>query len=50
MHLCNKQKLPSVGDFVYVKEKNRPEYPRQGAIIDGVNDTLNGRLYLAKRM
>jgi hypothetical protein len=50
MHLCNKHKLPSVGDLVYVKDMNRPEYPKQGALIDGVRDTINGRLYLAQRM
>lgn len=41
MHLCNKRKLPSVGDLVYVKDKNRPEYPRQGALIKDWLHKLN---------
>ncbi|OEE38299.1 hypothetical protein A1QO_02660 [Vibrio genomosp. F10 str. ZF-129] len=50
MHLCNKHKLPDIGEKVFVKEVNRPEYPRQGALIDGMRDTVNGTLYLAERM
>lgn len=50
MHLCNKHKLPKIGDHVYVKEENKPWVRRESALIDDIKETSNGTLYFAERM
>lgn len=50
MHLCNKRKFPEIGEHVYVKAENKVWIPRKGALIDGIQHTANGTLYLVERM